>query len=125
VSGSATTFADLKRELRRAAHDAFAVPATYGDDTLEEPVDLLVRWHQRVQTIVGDHQYAAAVETAERVTFDRDELAEKGVTPRRGGLLTMAGYERAGTPTPAVYLDNREPWDGTIAETWNVSRDLP
>jgi hypothetical protein len=116
-------FASWKAEARRAAHDTFAVAATYQDASLPEPVALRVRWHNKVANVTGNGDYATMIETAERIVFDRDELAEKGVSPVRGGVVTLTAYAR-GDVSPAVWLDTREPYDGQINETWNVARDL-
>ena len=116
-----TTFAQMKREARRAVHDTFAVDATYLDSTLADPVILRVRFHTR-RAILGDdlnQGYAEIAENIDRVILDREELATKGLTPRRRGVVTLTDPEFAGI---ALTLDVRAPFDGPITEVWTVTR---
>lgn len=111
--------ATIRREARLAVHSAFATPALYQDETLAEPVEVAVRWHNRATTL-GDLDgggYAEVVARIDRVIFDREALAELPVTPRRGGTLTLTDHDDL-----VLKLDSKDPHDGPVTETWTVTR---
>ena len=113
-------FGDAKRAARRAVHDALAGAASYEDGTLTEPVALAVRWHNRQVVDGGGDGFAAVVEGLNRLIFDADELASKGVTLRRNGTVTLADYDDM-----VVSLDIQRPSDGPIGVVWDVVRVEP
>ena len=117
---SRSRITELKARARRDIHGAFCVPAQYTDETLTEPVDVTVRWHHRIDRF-GDLDsggYAEVVDGIERLIFNRDELAEKGVQLRRRGAVTLTEPEWAGA---VLRLDTREPYDGPVEEIWGVA----
>lgn len=80
---------------------------------------LLVRWHDRFTTAVGDiggGEYARVFENIDKIIFDIDELTEKTLTPQRGGKVTLTDYGFTFT------LDVREPNDGPLKVTWTVTK---
>lgn len=115
-----SVFSEAKRAARRAVHDALAGAAFYTDDTLAAPVALAVRWHNRQIVDGGGDGFAAVVEGLNRLIFDADELAAKGVTLRRNGLVTLVDYADM-----VVGLDILRPSDGPIGVVWDVVRVEP
>lgn len=111
---------DIRRQARRDVHAAFAVLASYNDSTLTAPATgLHVRWHDRFTNAVGDiggGDYARVFENIDKIVFDADELAALGLTPRRGGEVTLTDYGHVLT------LDVREPTDGPVKVIWTVTR---
>lgn len=117
---SLSQITELRTRARRDIHGAFSVAAVYSDDTLDEPVPVSVRWHHRIDRF-GDLDaggYAEVVDGVERLIFDRDELAEKGLQLRRHGLVTLTETGWSGI---ALRLDTREPYDGPVEEIWGVA----
>jgi hypothetical protein len=111
-------FADIKLRARREIHAAFSVAAEYEDSTTE-PTPLAVRWHDKFTVPTGDiggGEYSRQFENIDQIIFDAEELAEKGVTPRRGGTVTLLDTSHVLT------LDAREPSDGPIKIVWTVTR---
>ncbi len=118
------SFHDAKALARRAVHDTLAGPALYRgpapdgapDDFVPPVFELAVRWHNRLdRSGIGDEPgYAAVLEGINRVVFDQDELATKGLTLERLGRVTLVKF---GT---VFRLDTREPSDGPINEVWSV-----
>lgn len=84
------------------------------------PVEgLHVRWQSRFTAAIGDipgGDYARLFENIDKLVFDADELAEKTVALRRGGVVTFVDYDYQFT------LDVREPVDGPVAVVWTVTR---
>lgn len=113
------SFAQLKQELRRAVHDGFAVDATYQDSSMLAPVSLRVRWHTKGARPFGDiggEGYAEVIENEDRVVFDVDDLAAKGICPSRGALVSFAVYGIC------VKLNMRDDKTGPVSEAWTVTR---
>lgn len=108
---------DIRQRARRDVHTAFAVEAHYTDSATPDPVVLSVRWQQRFGSPVGSlsRDYSGVFETIDRVIFDTVELADKGLTPRRGGALYFVKYNQT------LRLGTKEPSSGPIEELWAVS----
>ena len=105
----------VKARTRRAVHDTFGGDAKYFD-SMQPEIALVVRWHNKIQ--VGgdlDGGYAETIEGIERVVFDREELAAKGVTLRNNGMVIMADGTR-------LTLGTQEPIVGPIEVVWQVAR---
>lgn len=80
---------------------------------------LHVRWHSRFTAPVGDipgGDYARMFENIDRLVFDSAELAERGLTVKRGGLVVFEQYPYQFT------LDVSEPTDGPVIAVWTVTR---
>ena len=103
------SFADLKAQARQAVHDTLAVPAFY------EGVPITVRHHTR-SLVHGDigGEYASIQEGINRLVFDRNALADAGVTLVRGGVVTIPVYGLA------LELDQPEAEDGPVTAHWQV-----
>ncbi len=116
-------WADIKAETRKAVHAAFAISASYvGPTSFDVSQNLRVRWHpagSRIGDLVGASGYAEIVTAADRVIFDRDELAARAIVPARGGLvtLTVAGE------SVDLRLDTKVEYDGPVTEIWQVTRE--
>lgn len=110
---------DIRRQARRDIHAQFAVPASYTDSNHVSPVPLTVRWHGQNVHPIGDFDgqaYAELLTRIDRVIFLRDELITAGLTPAKGGVITIPTYGDA-----AFNLTVQEPVDGPITLTWNVT----
>lgn len=115
-------FADLKRTVRQAVHDTFAVPAFYSDSAVTA-VPVNVRWHNKLVRAgnLDAAGYAEIFEGVNKVVFGDAELVTLGLTPRQQGVLTFPDY----APMTLV-LDTLEPREGPVDVVWNVSRgDIP
>lgn len=119
-------YADIRRRARRDIHAAFAVSATYTDDVVRPPTPLAVRWHDKGSSFSGivssvgnisGGDYAEVVENIDKIIFNTDELIEKGISPKRGGTITLTDYGDY-----QLVLDLREPTDGPLKMTWTVMR---
>jgi hypothetical protein len=116
-------FADLKQFSRQQLHDTLAVAALYSHPTLADPVDVGVRWHDRIIQF-GDLQhggmsnegYAEVIEGIDQLVFDRGELVTKALVLVRGGIVEIPQYELK------FALDTRKPIDGPVNEAWQVTR---
>ena len=112
-------FAELKSQTRQALHDALAVSAQYTDDDLVMPVDLTVRWHNKIDRF-GDlvnSGYSEVIEGINRVIFNRGQLAARGVVLQAGGEVTITarGFDNA-----VLVLATMEPRVGPVEEIWLV-----
>lgn len=110
-------WAAIKDRLRRAVQDVFEVPALYDDDD-HTALPVNVRFHGRMATIQPFTQdgSATSLEIVEQVVFDVTALERIGLTPARGGVLTLSSHNDA-----QYRLDTRVPRDGPVTEVWNVS----
>jgi hypothetical protein len=115
-------FASLKAKSRRIVHDTLAVDAKYRSGPAATPVDLRVRWHYTIantsapETGQTARQLAVDIEGPERVVFDREELAEKGINPVRAATVEIPAYG------VTLQLETAEPITGPIDLVWIVVR---
>ena len=113
------SFANLKRDARRAVHDTLAVSAEFQSGA-DDPVSMSVRFHStRTLTpfgAAGADDYAEIIERIDRVIFDVDALAAAAITPQRGDTVLFSDYGIT------VTLDVRAPTDGPVTEAWTVTR---
>lgn len=108
----------LKANTRQIVHDTFAGGSTYLDPSLNTPVDLDVRWHNK-SVLGGDLEsggYAEIVEGIERVIFNIPQLELKGITLKARALVTMADGTK-------LRLSVKNPKVGPIEEVWDVTRE--
>lgn len=113
-------FASIKAEARQAVHDYLSVPATYIDPSLTEPVPINIRWHNKIDRF-GDldtGKWAEVIEGIHRIIFNRPELTELALTPRKNGKVTLTMYDI----TTTFNLDTMEPDTGPIEIIWMVVR---
>lgn len=112
-------FSAYKRLARRTVHDFLSTTASYAHATLAEPVELRVRWHNKIARY-GDLEgggYAEVIEGVNRLIFDADELNEKGVVPVQGARVTLTD---AAFNNTVLILDTAEPRVGPVEVIWNV-----
>ncbi len=117
----ASAWADIKIAARRVTHQTFGRAATYAaPGSVGDPVALTVRWHAAGARVgdLGSDGYAEMVTTRDRVVFDLEELATLGVTPERGGVVTITDE----APPLAVELDTQNEPTGPVADVWLVTR---
>lgn len=116
---------DVKAQVRGIVDETFRVTATYQDQTLSTPLDITVRWHNKIAR-TGDLEgagYAEVIEGIERLIFNRDLLATANagqpVRLLHKGVVTLSDprYNNA-----QFYLEEREPIVGPVEEIWQVSR---
>lgn len=115
-------FGAWKAEARQVVHDNLAVSASYLDSTLDEPVELGVRFHSKINRF-GDmleQGWAEVLEGVNRLLFNIPELTEKDVTLRRGGKVTFTapGFENI-----VLVLHAQEPSTGPITLVYQVSQE--
>lgn len=102
--------------LRRDVHEVFALPCRYTGPG-EPPRDLSVRFHDknRQQVSVDTTGWATIMEGVTRVVFNREELADKNVTPRVNGKVYFWVND---LELKLVLMD---PYDGPVEERWTVA----
>ena len=123
-------FANAKKIARRAVHSVFGVRAFYYTDDSANAIETRARWHNKHIVNVGDlagDGYSQIIEGIDRIVFLREDyedgsfvLDSKGqpLTLERGGLVEFPDS----LPNAQFVLDHKEPDDGPIEETWNVTR---
>jgi hypothetical protein len=111
----------IKGMARRAVHDVFAVPAIY---TPNEPNGqqkaIRVRWHVRGNKLLGDlmgQGYGEVIANVDRMVFNTEQLAEVGVTLKRGDRVRIPDLNNA-----EFMLDALDPSDGPVTQTWEIVR---
>lgn len=119
----------IKASTRRAVHDVFKVRALYQDATMEEPIPVSIRWHNKIGVIGQETNqgYAEVIEGVDRIIFNREELEKtnllsgsgRSVTPMKGGRIQLIDplFNNA-----KLILDSKEPVVGPVDEVWNVVR---
>lgn len=115
----AFNFSACKALARRTVHSYLSVGALYAHSTLAEPVELRVRWHNKIARYgdLEDGGYAEVVEGINRVIFDADELNKKGVVLMKGAHVTLTDPE---FNNAVLVLDTAEPRVGPIEIIWGV-----
>lgn len=90
-----------------------AVPMTYTPPGGGVGTPLAVRWHSKMD-LIGDlvaQGYAQAIEGVNKLIFDIDELAEKGIQLQARGTVTAESGA-------VLVLSAQEPGDGIVKQTW-------
>lgn len=99
-------------------HDTFAVPATYLDSTMAAAETVAVRWHNRLNLSgfgnLDGGGYAQVLEGINRIVFDRDELAAKGLEIHNRGVVTIPKLGMS------FRLDTQDADSGPLVQTWTV-----
>lgn len=114
-------FAAAKASVHRIVHDTLAVEALYlGRDDTTVPVPLRVRWHNQIAN-TGDlnGEYAASIDTIDKLIFDAAELVEKAIQIRRGDRIQLTAAYFGGAVLEA---DTRDPKSEAAREIWHVGR---
>jgi len=112
-------FAKAKSLARRTVHQTLGVRAFYQDDSLNLPVEIRARWHNRLG-LVGDldnQGYAEMLQGIDRVIFNVTEA--RAVNVKRGGTLSIE--MDIGGKKPTFSLQNKEPTDGPENESWEMT----
>lgn len=114
-------FASTRELVRRTVQNTLAVPCTYQDSTLAEPVALRVRWQTKSKAFgdLEDAGYAMSIEGVNRLVFDAEDLVAQAVTLRRAGVVTIP---MAGRPDVLLVLEAEEQNDGPIVLSWKVAQ---
>lgn len=109
---------EAKIKARRRVHKLAAAPALYVDETLDDPVNITVRWHNKIipaETINGESEIISGIE---RLIFNQEELAllDPPLVPIRGAVVTIPKYDNM-----EFELGFEEPNDGPITTAWSVT----
>ena len=110
---------EAKIKARRRVCEPAAAPALYyEDDTLEDPVAITVRWHNKIipaETINGESEIISGIE---RLIFNEEELAllDPPLVPVRGAVVVIPKYDNM-----QFELGFEEPNDGPITTAWSVT----
>lgn len=109
---------EAKIKARRRVHQLAAAPALYLDETLDAPVNLTVRWHNKIipaDTINGDTEIISGIE---RLIFNQEELAafDPPLMLARAGIVTIPKYDNM-----EFELGFEEPNDGPVTTAWSVT----
>lgn len=109
---------DAKMKARRRVHRLAAAPASYVDETLDAPVDITVRWHNKIVPADTINDTSEIISGVERLVFNEEELAalDPPLTLRRGGIVTIPRYDNM-----QFELGFEEPNDGPVTTAWSVS----
>ncbi len=115
-------FASAKALVRRAVQDTLGVQAFYSDASVDAPVEIKARWHNRVSRPMGDLNdggYAEIIEGIDRIVLIPVAVKNgKRLAMERGGVITLptvlSGVE--------FILEHKEPDTGPLEEAWVVTR---
>ena len=111
--------AEIKAKARQIVHQTFGITAEYWYKDPAAITPLRVRWHSKL-TAVGDLSgdgFPVTLDTIDRVIFNMDELAEKGVKIARGGKLKITAKNYGGQ---VLIIDSQHPTRGPAEEIWQV-----
>lgn len=115
-------FAEAKANARRVVQSTFAVQAFYSDDSVNPPVEIRARWHNRISKPFGDLDnggYAEIVEGIDRIVLIPNNYpGGNAVTLQRLGVVTLPTL----LPGVSFILEHREPDTGPLEEAWAVTR---
>lgn len=108
---------EAKLKARRRVHKLAAAPASYVDETLDAPVDITVRWHNKIIPADTINNASEIITGIERLIFNEEELAalETPLELRRGGVVTIPKYGME------FELGFAEPNDGPVTVAWSVT----
>lgn len=120
-------FATVKSVARRKVQQTFGVQAFYSDASVNPPVEIRARWHNRISKPFGNLQdgdgYAEIIEGIDRIVLIPEIVVDGQVTTdlvtlQRLGVITLP------TMLPGVefILEHREPSTGPLEEAWAVTR---
>lgn len=109
---------DAKMKARRRVHRLAAAPASYVDETLDAPVDITVRWHNKIMPSDTINDTSEIITGVERLVFNEEELAalDPPLMLRRGGIVTIPKYDNM-----RFELGFEEPNDGPVTTAWSVT----
>jgi hypothetical protein len=109
-------FAELKAEARRVVQETLGVPATYLDNTMSEPVEIVARLRAKTDNVgdLGDAGYAEIIQGVDRIVLIPEDYPT--VTFRTGGVVTLTDFGLS------YNLDLMEPKNGPLTNHWRVSK---
>ena len=117
-------FASAKANARRVVQATFGVQAFYQDASLNAPIEIRARWHDKISKAIGDltdgSGYAEVIEGIERMVLI--PVAHVGGAPvvlKRNGKVTFPTV----LPGVTFNLDYKEPASGPLEESWRLTRD--
>lgn len=127
-------FAKVKASVRRVVHTTLGVRAFYQDSSLNSPVEIKARWHNKIDRMgdLDNQSYAEIIQGIDRVVFAAADA--RRINVKRGGVITFSEYGAGlgvalGSPLggeevgpPAFILQVREPGSGPYTEEWSVTR---
>lgn len=111
--------AKIKRDARKALHLGMSVDAVYTPRRGAPPADTVpVRIHnrRRVEGGMGPNGFTDLLVTEDRLVFDREVLAERGITLNPGDQFEIPDY---GETYRLVDMDLS---DGPVNEYWRANR---
>lgn len=109
---------EAKIKARRAVHRLSAAPALYLDEDLDAPVEITVRWHNKIMPADTINNTSEIITGIERLVFNEEELAamDPPLILQRGGTVTIPKYD-----SMQFQLEFEEPNDGPVTTAWSVS----
>lgn len=114
-------FAETKALTRRVVHQTFGVEAFYTDASVNAPIRIRARLHNRISRPFGDLDgagYSEVIEGIDRIVLIPEDDYGFPVELKRKGIITI----------PALFgdaefqLDTKEPSTGPLEESWQVTR---
>lgn len=114
-------FAALKKQLRRDVHAHLGVQAFYQDDSMDAPLEIRVRWHNK-QQLTGDLEgegWAQMIEGIDRLIFMAADARAMGI--KRTGQIHIPDLDNEDQEA-RFELDAKEKTTGPIEEVWKVTR---
>lgn len=120
-------FASAKKSARRAVHTTLGVQAFYQDASLDAPIEIRARWHNRIERFGDDQRqgYAEIIEGIERIILLPEIWAAvNGVVVNTGTTFVPKANATVQFPDykAAFYLRVLEPTDGPLTQYWQSSR---
>ena len=114
-------FASAKSAARRVVHETFGVQAFYSDDSINPPIEVRARWHNRISKPFGDLDnggYSEVIEGIDRMVLIPQDMNGDPVEFKRNGVVTfptiLAGVE--------FNLEHMEPSTGPLEQAWALTR---
>jgi hypothetical protein len=115
-------FTALVALARRTTQKVFGTTGNYDHPSIPEPVELSVRWHNRlvVQGDLVEAGYGNIIDGVNRLIFSREQLVELGLVLQQSGRVSLSDPLYAGA---VLILDSKEPHVGPVEEIWNVVKE--
>lgn len=110
--------AEVKTKVRRLVHGLAAASAFYEDDDLAAPVEITVRWHNKIISADTPNNDSEIITGIDRLIFNQEEMAAL-VPPlelQRGGQVTIPRFDNM-----VFELAFEEPNDGPVTTAWSVN----
>lgn len=110
----------LKSQARRVLHDTLSIPVIYKHEPMVKHEDLNVRIHSKISRFgdLLDHGWAEYIENVNRIIFNREQLGEKQLILKSGGVVTSDFKDII----IKWKLIASEPLEGPVEVIWQVSQ---